>query len=322
MTVHNTQRVLMPCYVPEGIHDPCSAVRVGYYGLTADLRPDINSLRFALESDEQQRPALIVVIQYFGYMTDLTEVRALADLYSAQILDDRAHALFEQDVGHADFALFSLNKQLPVADGAILVSSVYGWDVASSPDPADLSQPPKDRLDRYWAHLAAVAAVRSSEEPAPGALCEAAEHYDRYYARVRHNYHLHAQSRASKLIVDQINLPALHEDWRDAARRIQSWILPRWRFRTLGGEAPFAIPIVLDTVEQRQAVDSMLFQRGILAARQVERWDHVPSHAGFQNEVSFMSHHLLLPVVTEAADLNVMHDALRDLWSIYEKSDT
>jgi len=125
--------ILLPAYIGwssregSGVFDPVRETKTPYafYRLRSDLSIDLDDFRRATA---QHRGALVLFIHYFGFPDPRLETaRKLARMHHATIIEDCAHALFTFFLAPspqliADYAIFSLHKMLPYADGGMLLS--------------------------------------------------------------------------------------------------------------------------------------------------------------------------------------------------------
>mgnify|MGYP001576704093 CR=1 FL=1 len=118
--------VLMPAYVPEGVIIPFQRLKVPikFYKLREDLRPDLDHLQKLIAKGD-----MVVVIHYFGYLTETGALREIISNANGLLFEDCVHAAFAK-APDADVALWSMNKFLPVVDGAIMRSRRRSIDVS------------------------------------------------------------------------------------------------------------------------------------------------------------------------------------------------
>lgn len=286
-------RVVMPCYVPEGVIDPVtSSGRCRFfYKLKPDLTPDIDDLRECLE--EGTTRCFVVVIHYFGLQIKMNDIKALCEDYDALLLEDCAHALWAH-AEHADFALWSLNKFMPVTDGAILRSR--GVDVG-----ADIHvELPHWVRGYYREHLRLNAQIaRETDQHRAAELMEASEgSYELYYSCII-DCTLYRQSAESRMIEAQWGIERDRQLRCDNLARLHLAVPKEFKLeREFRSETPlFAYPIVCRDVA-RTAVAMELAKAGVIASTLVSRWDHVPAYVNgwFATERYFIDNHLLLPV--------------------------
>jgi dTDP-4-amino-4,6-dideoxygalactose transaminase len=111
-----------------------------FYPVGAGAVPD----RDAIASLLRREPRALFLIHYFGLPVPLAGIRSLARERGVLLIEDCAHALFafEEDgtgIGsHADLAVFSLPKHLPVPNGGLMV---LHQDGATEPTPSQGGAP-------------------------------------------------------------------------------------------------------------------------------------------------------------------------------------
>lgn len=279
--------VMMPCYVPEGVIDPFRRYGrvIQFYRLNADrLTPDLADIEKCLK--RFLPPVMVVVIHYFGYAVDTAPIRALCDAHEATLLEDCAHALFEP-APRADYVLYSLNKFLPVTDGAILLSRRADVSIRSQPPV------PVDTMLAYRRHMEAIETVATGTDPErwPLDMVLAGEQYGRYYTDIAGDLTPRAQSAYSWAVEHAANYDQMRS--QRLVNAVTVWAeLGGWRPGV--NDVPFAAPIQVENVDR---VRASLMSAGIIPERLAHRWDHVPnSDPQFAVERRFIDSHLLLPI--------------------------
>lgn len=117
--------VLLPAYQCQSMIEPVrwAGATPRFYRLREDLQCDVDDLRARIGA----RTAAVIVPHYFGYVRDLSAVRAVCDECGVILIEDCAHAFFggpDRPVGAmGDYAIASLPKFFPVADGGLLASA-------------------------------------------------------------------------------------------------------------------------------------------------------------------------------------------------------
>lgn len=296
----------MPAYVAEGVIQPfrAAAFEIVFYRLQPDLSPDIEDIAALLEQAGGQ--AVVVLIHYFGFSVRSEALISLLLRHDALVIDDLAHAPFTAGsngrlLGEgAELALYSLNKFLPVVDGAILLSRRTDTDVAL--DEAALPELPQDAQAAYRDHLhaAAALAVSGPAEARPW-LDALGESYERYYAVINTDLSAHRQSAASQQA--EAGFPYRH---LIAKRQANSHILYQglmslafaWVYPALpAGVVPFCIPMRV-AAERRSEIMERLFASGIVLSTLQDKWDFIPAgrQAHFAVETAFLREHVLIPV--------------------------
>jgi hypothetical protein len=119
-TVDST--LLVPAYLCDSMIDPFldRGWRVEPYRMTDDLRVDEAHLRSLAAG--RSRPFAVLLALYFGREPDAAYRSLVVDLQraGATVIDDETHRVFSPGDSGADFAVASLRKTLPLADGAYL----------------------------------------------------------------------------------------------------------------------------------------------------------------------------------------------------------
>ncbi len=225
--------VLMPAYVAEGVIRPFTAagMRVAFYKLTATLEPDLGDLQRVLTETPDARA--VVVVHHFGFEAPVGRVKQLAMGRGALVVEDCAHALFSRYASGAPFgsvgdvALYSLNKFLPVADGALLVSRSPGIDVTVDEAAAPPLHPAAEAA--YLEHLGLNGDLLRCAEPRAAAalIARSGDAYERYYGHVNADLSLRRMSDRSRGLYRTFPADALVA----ARRRNVRLSSPGWRRR-------------------------------------------------------------------------------------------
>ena len=288
--------VFMPCFVPEGVLHPFQAlgVKVVFYKLTESLDVDLRDLKEKMEANEGKRP-LVVVINYFGFESWIN-VSPLAHHFGGILLADCAHSVMGGEntiLPHpADAVLYSLNKFLPVVDGALIGSRNSNLDL--SIDHTTLPYLPRGIMAEYEVHLRAnaVIAAASSGTDITNEVAISELAYETYYRFIDANMQPMAQSEESRATEAAVDLWMMTH-----LRNINSQILASHLDNSLlvreAVSAAFAYPIRCHG--KRELMRAALMDIGVLPSILKDRWDHVPAE-GFEIERAFIDDHLLLPI--------------------------
>jgi len=298
--------VLLPTYVAEGVIQPfrVAGFEILFYRLCRDLSPVIEDVAALLQQANGQ--AVVVLIHYFGFTARSEALSSVLMQHDAIVVDDLAHAPFTAEANGrllgegAELALYSLNKFLPVVDGAILLSRRTEIDV--SVDEAALPELSESAQAAYREHLQAAAALAASgPEAAQPWLQALGETYEGYYAVINTDLSPHRQSAASRQAEDifpyrqliaqrQANSRILYQELKSPTFELVYTELP-------DGVVPFCIPARVPT-ERRGEILEQLFARGILLSTLQDKWDFIPadSQAHFAVETAFLREHVLIPV--------------------------
>ncbi|WP_458542927.1 aminotransferase class I/II-fold pyridoxal phosphate-dependent enzyme [Ramlibacter sp.] len=121
--------VLVPAYhspsmVPPVLHLGAKPV---FYRLRPDTSVDLDDIRARLGPDVK----VLMVTHYFGFLQNLSTLRAFCDKHALLLLEDCAHSFFGEHGGRpvgawGDYAAASSMKFYPVYEGGALVSGKHG----------------------------------------------------------------------------------------------------------------------------------------------------------------------------------------------------
>lgn len=304
--------VLMPCYVPEGVIAPFrrAGADIRFYRLGPDLTPDVDHLEDALRAARES--VAVVLIHYFGFSAWSDQLRCLLGAHDTVVIEDCAHAPLSTVGGQplakeGDVVLYSLNKFLPVTDGAILISRREDIDVSVRAD--ELTEMSATALSAYNRHLAACRTLydcHSTTEVEP-ILKEVARSYEDYYGEINSDLAPHAQSLASREFERRFsfarcserrrrNAEILYDHWDTDVVRLVHPALPN-------GVVPFGIPARVPA-EQRSAIIATLMEKDVLLSTLVDKWQFIPENQAdsFPMETAFIEDHVLIPVSEYISD--------------------
>lgn len=314
----HARTVLMPCYVAEGVIGPFRAAdfNVRFYRLNADLTP--NEADVAAILNETPGRAVFMLIHYFGFPSASTALLDMLSDHQAVVVSDCAHALLSTtgdglSLGElGDVALYSLNKFLPVADGAILLSRADDIDVAIAEE--ELPELPAPALTHFKRHLAECRELfMCSSASGAAKLIEAlSDSYEAYYALINTDLRPYRQSDDSRRIEADYSFQNCAEVRRSHALRLYAELSnPVFRLvhATLpDGTVPFGIPARVPG-ERRAELLETLSDRGILLSTLVDKWDFVPQESvgHFSVEKDFLAEHVLIPVSEFLSEADMSH---------------
>jgi len=299
--------VLLPCYLAEGIIQPFlkSGFTIKFYRLQSDLSPMTEDLGAIL--GQVKGAAIVVLIHYFGFPVRSPELDSVLAAYSPIVVDDLAHAPFATTalgrplVEIAQVALFSLNKFLPVGDGAILISNRSDIDV--SMDEGELDELPKHVQQAYRDHLQSALALFDSTDPvqAKELLSDVGNAYETYYAAINSDLSPFRQSAHSRRVEESFPFESLIERRSANSRILYEWldspvfslvhqVLP-------DRSVPFCIPARVNAARRREIIETLL-DKGILLSTLQDKWDFIPENQRHQYpvEAAFLDEHVLIPV--------------------------
>ncbi len=321
---------LMPAYVAEGVIQPFiqSGVNVQFYTADEKLFAKPEALETQIENDPSIK--LLVLIHPFGFEQPIKPIKKRLFHKKIRILEDCAQSLFcknaEGDLlgGEGDFSLFSLNKYLPVPDGAILQSYLPAVKVASAGFEPE-SEERKASIQNYMEHLHLNFEMLESDAPSESQeiLEKTGDAYERYYAFISHNlslYHPCPETLGRLKTIDFekmmaqriINTRFLYENLRNNTFR---FVYETWDENCI----PMTVPVYVNP-GQRNRVISELFDQNILLSTLIDKWDFIPKDQidNFPMEKQFIDSHLLIPV-NEFLSINQMEKMVEILNKILTK---
>jgi perosamine synthetase len=320
-------QALMPSYVAEGVLQPFLAAKVSviFYRLNEDLTPDIGDLRAQLARSASR--AMVVLIHYFGYPCPVEPVRREVDSRDGLLLEDCALALGgsteeNKPLGEsADFVLYSLNKFLPVTDGAILLSRREEFDV--SLDEGQLAPLPRKVRVAYKRHLALNAELARCVQAgrAVALVTESGEAYEEFYTVISKDLQPHAQSTNSRRIESATDYVEMRRRRRANAAVAHHGLADIPLVRLLHadlppGAMPFAFPIRV-AKQSRHSILKSLVTSGVMPSTLIDKWNFLPLDKTrvYANEQAFIDEHLLLPIAEDisTSQIAAMVDHLRAL---------
>lgn len=304
----NEDTCMMPAYVAEGVIQPFiqSGVNVQFYSVDEQLFAKPEALETQIENDSSIK--LLVLIHPFGFEQPIKSIKKRLSHKKIHILEDCAQSLFCKNAGgdllgrEGGFSLFSLNKYLPVPDGAILQSHYPTVKVVSSGFEPE-SEERKASIRNYMEHLHLNFEMFESNSPfeSKEILEKTGDAYDRYYAFINRNLSLYLPSPETRSRLKAINFEKvvaqriintrfLYENLKNNTFR---FIYETWDENCI----PMTVPVYVDP-GQRNRIVSELFDQNILLSTLIDKWDFIPrDHAdNFLKEKQFIDSHLLIPV--------------------------
>jgi|APSaa5957512535_1039671.scaffolds.fasta_scaffold30594_2 dTDP-4-amino-4,6-dideoxygalactose transaminase len=301
------ETVLLPSYVAEGVIQPfiTAGSRVIFYQLEPNLTPNTKDLGLLLE--EVKGKAVVVLIHYFGFLAHSSELSSVLEQYQPVVVDDCAHALFTTTtdgmplVESVEIFLYSLNKFLPVTDGAILASNRS--DVNLTLDEKTLPELPSNALQKYQQHLdVGLALYESSDrEDAKYLLEKMGKYYQSYYDIINSDLIPFRQSMRSRQIEETYPYDFLIKNRllnsRVVYRELKSEVFTLVYPNLIPGVVPWCIPARVPA-NRRDEIISALFEENILLSTLQDKWDFIPYEQSnrFKIEIKFMEEHILIPV--------------------------
>lgn len=311
--------VLLPAYVPEGVIDPfiVKGVRVSFYPTDRRLLADPDDIRRMLAVDESIKT--LIIIHPMGFLQPIDAINDICDEKGVCLIEDNAQGLFSsysdgEFVGSkGDVSLFSLNKFLPVPDGAILLinnpaislisaGTCHGvTGVADRKDKADF----KSWLAQgcYLFHLYTNYLVHRSRNNfhAWTFLKTSSNFYEKYYRLIRYDFRPKAMSALAKRILSAIDLEQVALRRSVNCRYVYQNLDSRY-FRLVfdrfpDNVVPLALPAFAPEGKRSQVIEAARRQ-GVYLSTLVEKWNHIPprDHEKFKEEIHYLENHVLIPI--------------------------
>lgn len=290
----NPSHVFIPCYVPEGVLNPFlqTPTTIVFYKLKNNLHYDSGDVMLKLTENmnDLERP-VIIGIQYFGFGIEMWPLAELAHQHGGIMFADCAHSLITGNASAADVVLHSLNKFLPVPDGAIMASRRADLDL--SVEENALPSLPRTVIDAYRAHMKENWNISVAPTGMDiGEMLHASENaYEIYYRSINANMELMAQSSESRALEAETDFQAMAEARWAKSHILREHLNPALFVRD--ENAQFAFPIRCHG--NREEMSEALMGIGVVASALKEKWDHIPVD-GFDFEAEFIDDHLLLPI--------------------------
>ena len=137
LNINNEDAVLIPAYIAEGVIQPFiyNNIKIIFYQLDEYLCPDLDNISKIINDNNNIK--LCIVNHSMGFEINLDKIYNTLNNEGIYLLEDCAQGIFSKykndnkNFGNkGDFALFSLNKFIPVIDGAILISHIDNKDVS------------------------------------------------------------------------------------------------------------------------------------------------------------------------------------------------
>jgi hypothetical protein len=304
---HHARTALLPCYVAEGVIQPFrkSEFTILFYQLREDLTPSAEDIAALLE--QVNDVPVVVLVHYFGFPARSAALDSVLKRRNPIVVDDFAHSPFAKTASgrpafeDAQLALFSLNKFLPVADGAILCSNRPDIDV--SLDESALIELPDHVQQAYRDHLQSARDLFETKDSTQAkiVLRNLGSAYERYYSSINSDLRPFRQSAHSRKVEDAFPFANLAErrssNGRILYEELDSPILSLVHPTLPSTVVPFCIPARVSAHSRAQLIDR-LFEQGILLSTLQEKWNFVPAdqRARYSVEVAFLDEHVLIPV--------------------------
>lgn len=299
--------ILLPAYLAEGIINPflSAKINIKFYRLQNNLFPDLNDIQAHINHDSSIHGC--VMIHPLGFEAPIAELKKILQHKNVFLIEDCAQGIYSSYKSggfygtKGDFALYSLNKFLPVSDGAILVSNVSAIDVSISKD--KLLQPDDDALNHYMEHLYLNFDITKTDnyEETMAMMTQSSAAYDRYYVRINQDCFLRRCSEKSTEIRNNYDYPLLIKKRRENSHYLYSKLNNK-NIQVLFEQytdniIPIAIPVIFPINKRKQWIDE-LQHHGIFLATLIDRWNFIPKdqQENFANESYYLKSHVLIPI--------------------------
>ena len=296
LTQRTPGTVLMPEYVPQGVHDPYlrAGWRIVFYPVDLTLALDAAQVSALVAA---HRPEHFVLIHTFGVYLEENVRRARQMLPAGTaLLEDFAHTLPQEDLPVAgDLAAYSFTKMLGVPEGALLwIRNRDGFPPCRYSADDSRSLELRARLSRRAA-LESLFARRRLPRVAESALRRLLRGRTEYYDFLQTNYpSIRARiGRRSRDLLERVDFARVAARRREIAGLYVGGLDRRLLLpvpaEALTRQALYAFPVQVD---DRAAFHLRLRARGVRGTMLVDHWwfKEGPS----RNEL--IERHYLLPI--------------------------
>lgn len=291
--------VLLPAIAPHGIVLPCrrSRLRIIFYHIDDNFNPDTEYVRSLLK---QNRVRALFLIRYFGLYSDYSGIVRFAREQDCLVFEDCAHTLFDDFTKTpfgktGDISFFSLNKIIPVPDGALFISNIKDLSIkAIEPEESFLNSV---AVRAGYQHLAyRTLSMNTSRFALQKKLLAFASKlsYAIYYYAICHTQKPAAISRSTALLLKKLNVSKImHRRMANAARIAEE--MPAGKNGLKGNVTIVTgIPVI---GQDAQLIKKKLAEHNIHAMTCNNKWWFVPSSLKreFIREFRLLNNHLLIP---------------------------
>lgn len=325
LNFNEKDKVLLPSYSPEGITAPFKKNRIEiiYYKLNKNLEPDKNFIKKKIYNIKNIK--LFVKIHNMGFYKNDKTLLKILKLNKIFILEDLAQSCSTQNIKinkfdyGKSFYLFSLNKILPVTDGAFLTSN--NSDIVNTINLKKRLKPNYKSISYYSKHInnnnkiadsLSISRVRNY-------INKSNEYYDKYYKLIKNDFALREISTNTLNILLRIDMNNLFKQRIENYDFLVSQIKSS-KFQLLkdtnSSIAPMALPLIVKG--SRLKLYNKLFKNYVLAAVQKDRWNFNYINLfknTFKNEFNYINNHLLI-TVDEGYNKNDMNNIINILNNI------
>ncbi|MBT6937925.1 MAG: DegT/DnrJ/EryC1/StrS aminotransferase family protein [Candidatus Marinimicrobia bacterium] len=251
---------------------------------------------------------LCVVIHPFGFEAPINPLLEILDKKKILLLEDCAQGVFsryeENNLpfgGKGNFALYSLNKFLPVLDGAILLSHVNKINVSLNQN--ELTPINKKALDSYKKHLKNNREIflNDDQNETRELIKKSSKQYDRYYEYISQDLGNHKLCSYSEELMESFDCEKLIL----SRKRNMSLIynnLSNNKIQLLYHKnnkiVPMVVPARVFGGSRDKWIDK-LSEKGVILAQQSDRWNFLSMTKDikkYSNEGDFIKNHVLIPI--------------------------
>ena len=129
LNIKKQSLILIPGYICSSLTKPIleSGYKIEYYDINKDFSINLNDLKKTIEN---KNIGCLIIVHYFGLMTDIEEIYKLCKQHKIEIIEDYCHSFFsrflreEKDI-LSTIKIYSIRKNIPVFDGgAIEISNL------------------------------------------------------------------------------------------------------------------------------------------------------------------------------------------------------
>jgi|MDTB01.3.fsa_nt_gb dTDP-4-amino-4,6-dideoxygalactose transaminase len=298
--------ILTPIYAPEGILDPIkyNKIKILHYKLDKQLYPNIKDIKKIVKKYKNEIK-LFVVIHNMGFISPIDPIKKVLNKFNIPILEDCAQANFcKNNAGkHLDttgnYLLYSLNKFIPVTDGAFL----YGkYKIIK-----EINKEKKIKLDNsikyYSKHLfynKNISKIKYSNKFYE-TIKKSEKEYDKYYSKIKNNFELKEISKKTKVYLNNYNFNNLIKkriyNTSYIYKKLNNKNLKLFYRRHNKKIVPMAIPLIAN--KNRNELIKKLLENNIFPSIQSSRWNNLSIKKyknNFKNEFNYLNKHLLITV--------------------------
>lgn len=319
LNFNKNDKVLLPSYSPEGLIIPFKKnnINIVFYKLKTNLEPDIDFIKKKLLKSKNIR--LFVKIHNMGFSKMETNLLEILKLNKIFILEDFAQSSIitiqntNRHKYNKTFYLYSLNKILPVADGAFLTS--YNRDIIDKINSNKRLKPNYKSINYYLKHIDYNNKIANSSclSKSKIYLSKSNEYYEKYYKFIKNDFVLRDISLYSLKILEYIDMNNLLKQ-RVKNYNLLASLLNSKKFKLLYNTksltGPMALPLLIKG--SRLKIYNKLFKNCILASVQKNKWNFnyiKLSKNIFKNEFKYIQNHLLITIDEECTNADMRYIA-------------